>query len=294
MRIRIVDAFTDQPFAGNPAGVCLLPAGPWPAESWMQQLAAEVNLSETAFARPSSGDPDADWDLRWFTPTIEAKMCGHATLATTHVLAADGLLDGAVRFNSLSGVLVASVEGDTITLDFPVSRPTEIAVPAGLAEALGVKPEATYRTDPLGDLLVILQDEAAVRTAKPDPKALAALTEQNALRGAILTAPAEAKGEGEREPAAPGLPPAASEPGAASGYDFVSRFFAPSHGIDEDPVTGSAHTGLAPYWAERLGREQLVGFQASARGGVVQVRLAGDRVHLTGRAVTVLDGELLV
>jgi PhzF family phenazine biosynthesis protein len=260
----------------------------------MQQIAAEVNLSDTAFARPSSGDPDADWDLRWFTPTVEAKMCGHATLATTHVLAADGLLDGPVRFNSLSGVLLASVDGESITLDFPASTPTEIAVPAGLAEALRVKPEATYRTDPLGDLLVVLQDEAAVRTATPDPKALAALTEQHAFRGAILTAPADAKGEGERGPAAPGLPPAASETGAASEYDFVSRFFAPGHGIDEDPVTGSAHTGLTPYWAERLGRERLVGFQASARGGVVQVRLAGDRVHLTGHAVTVLDGELLV
>ncbi|MEU4396042.1 PhzF family phenazine biosynthesis protein [Kribbella sp. NPDC023855] len=270
MRIRIVDAFTDQPFAGNPAGVCLLPAGPWPDESRMQQIAAEVNLAETAFARPSSGDPDADWDLRWFTPTVEAKMCGHATLATTHVLAADGLLDGPVRFDSLSGVLLASVDGETITLDFPASTPTEIAVPAGLAEVLGVKPEATYRTEPLGDLLVILQDEAAVRTATPDSKALAALTEQHAFRGAILTAPADAD------------------------YDFVSRFFAPAHGIDEDPVTGSAHTGLTPYWAERLGRERLVGFQASARGGVVQVRLAGDRVHLTGHAVTVLDGELLV
>jgi PhzF family phenazine biosynthesis protein len=271
MRIRIVDAFTDQPFAGNPAGVCLLPAGPWLEESRMRQIAAEVNLSETAFARPLTDDPDADWDLRWFTPTVEAKMCGHATLATTHVLRADGLLDGPVRFNSLSGVLVASVDGDTITLDFPASPATEIAVPAGLSEALGgLKPEATYRTDPLGDLLVILNDEAAVRTAKPDPRALARLTEQNAFRGAILTAPAKET------------------------YDFVSRFFAPAHGIAEDPVTGSAHTGLAPYWAERLGREQLVGFQASARGGVVQVRLAGDRVHLTGQAVTVLDGELLV
>lgn len=269
MRIRIVDAFTDQPFAGNPAAVCLLPAGPWPAESWMRQLAAELNLSETAFARPLAGDPDADWDLRWFTPKVESRMCGHATLATTHAMASDGLLDGRVRFNSLSGVLVASVQDDAITLDFPVSLPEEIEVPAGLPEALGLKPLETYRTEPLGDLLVVLEDEAAVRAARPDLAALAELTEREAFRGMIITA-------------------------AATETDFVSRFFAPAHGIGEDPVTGSAHTGLTPYWAKRLGREQLVGYQASARGGVVRVLLAGDRVHLTGHAVTVLDGELKV
>lgn len=269
MRIRIVDAFTDQPFAGNPAGVCLLEAGPWPAESWMLQIAAEVNLSETAFARPLPDDPDADWDLRWFTPKVESKMCGHATLATTHAMSSDGLVTGPVRFNSRSGVLVASVEGETITLDFPASPPTEIEVPAGLPEALGVQPKETYRTEPLGDLLVVLADEAAVRTATPDLAAVAELTEKNDFRGVIITAPAVET-------------------------DFVSRFFAPAHGIPEDPVTGSAHTGLTPYWAKRLGREQLVGFQASARGGLVRVRLAGDRVHLTGHAVTVIDGELKV
>ncbi|WP_020389079.1 PhzF family phenazine biosynthesis protein [Kribbella catacumbae] len=293
MRIRIVDAFTDQPFAGNPAGVCLLEAGPWPADSRMLQIAAEVNLSETAFARPLPGDPDADWELRWFTPKVEAKMCGHATLATTHALSSDGLLAGPVRFNSLSGVLVASVEGETITLDFPASPPTEIAVPAGLSEALGVQPKETYRTEPLGDLLVVLADEATVRSATPDLNALAKLTEQHAFRGAILTARAEGQGEGGAAPE-PGEPAAAAEAGAPAAYDFVSRFFAPAHGIPEDPVTGSAHTGLAPYWAGRLGREQLVGFQASARGGLVRVRLAGDRVHLTGHAVTVIDGELKV
>ncbi|GAA0959720.1 PhzF family phenazine biosynthesis protein [Kribbella koreensis] len=277
MRIRIVDAFTDQPFAGNPAGVCLLEAGPWPADSWMRQIAAEVNLSETAFARPLPDDPDADWDLRWFTPTVEAKMCGHATLATTHAMSSDGLLDGRVRFNSLSGVLVASVEDQLITLDFPVSLPAVIEAPEGLREALRIEPVEVYRTEPLGDLLVVLPDEAAVRSAAPDLIAVAELTEKFAFRGAILTAPAERDGE----------PPAA-------GYDFVSRFFAPGHGIPEDPVTGSAHTGLAPYWAERLGRERLVGYQASARGGVVQVLLAGDRVHLTGHAVTVIDGELKI
>ncbi len=269
MRIRIVDAFTDQPFAGNPAGVCLLEAGPWPDESRLRQIAAEVNLSETAFARPVPDDPDADWELRWFTPTVEAKMCGHATLATTHVLSADGLLAGQVRFSTLSGIMLASVEGETITLDFPANPPTAIEVPAGLTEALGREPVETYRTEPLGDLLVVLEDEEAVRSAAPDQFAVAELTEKGDFRGVIITA-------------------------AAGETDFVSRFFAPGHGIPEDPVTGSAHTGLTPYWAKRLGRERLVGYQASARGGVVQVLLAGDRVQLTGHAVTVLDGELLV
>jgi PhzF family phenazine biosynthesis protein len=228
-----------------------------------------VNLSETAFARPLTGDPDADWDLRWFTPTVEAKMCGHATLATTHAMAADGLVDGPVRFNSLSGILVASVEDETITLDFPASPAVAIEVPAGLPEALAAVPVETYRTEPLGDLLVVLADEDAVRSASPDLTAVAELTAKGDFRGMIITAP-------------------------AAEYDFVSRFFAPGHGIPEDPVTGSAHTGLAPYWAKRLGRERLVGYQASARGGVVQVLLAGDRVHLTGHAVTVIDGELKV
>jgi len=269
MRIRIVDAFTDQPFAGNPAGVCLLDAGPWPAESRLLQIAAEVNLSATAFARPLPDDPDADWDLRWFTPTVEPKMCGHATLATTHALSSDGLLDGSVRFNSLSGILVASVDGRTITLDFPASPPAAIDVPAGLPAALGATPVETYRTEPVDDLLVVLEHEEAVRSATPDLSAVAELTERDAFRGMIITGP-------------------------AAEYDFVSRFFAPGVGIPEDPVTGSAHTGLAPYWAKRLGRERLVGYQASARGGVVRVLLAGDRVHLTGHAVTVIDGELKV
>ncbi len=273
MRIRIVDAFTDQPFAGNPAGVCLLPAGPWPDEQWMQQIAAEVNLSETAFARPLPPDSEADWDLRWFTPTVEARMCGHATLATTHTMASDGLLGGKVRFNSLSGILRASVgEDQAITLDFPVSLPEPTEPPEGLAAALGAEPIETYRTNPLGDLLAVLSDEATVRALAPNSSALAEVTQSAASRGAIVTAPATAGSE----------------------YDFVSRFFAPAQGIPEDPVTGSAHTGLTPYWAKRLGRDQLVGYQASTRGGLVRVVLAGDRVHLTGHAVTVLDGELKV
>jgi PhzF family phenazine biosynthesis protein len=270
MRIRIVDAFTDRPFAGNPAAVCLLEAGPWPEETWMQQVAAEMNLSETAFARPLPAGEDADWDLRWFTPAVEAQMCGHATLATTHAMAADGLLGGKVRFNSRSGILVAEVgEDEAITLDFPVSTPTAIEAPEGLTAALGIEPTEVHRTEPLGDLLVVVDDEATVRSATPDQAALGELTRANDLRGVILTGP-------------------------ATEYDFVSRFFAPAQGIPEDPVTGSAHTGLTPYWAKRLGRDRLVGFQASTRGGVVHVVLAGERVYLTGRAVTVLDGDLAI
>ncbi|GAA1567106.1 PhzF family phenazine biosynthesis protein [Kribbella sancticallisti] len=279
MRIRIVDAFTDQPFAGNPAAVCLLEAGPWPDESWMHQVAAEMALSETAFARPLTDDPDADWDLRWFTPTVEAKMCGHATLATTHAMMSDGLLNdlnGKVRFNSRSGVLIASVTQDqAITMDFPVSSPETVEVPKGLIAALGAEAAGVtevYRTGPLGDLLVELDDENAVRSAVPDLAAIEVITERDGFRALLLTALADPVRE----------------------YDFVSRFFAPSHGIPEDPVTGSAHTGLAPYWAKRLGREELVGYQASTRGGLVRVVLAGDRVLLTGQAVTVLDGELKV
>jgi PhzF family phenazine biosynthesis protein len=272
MRIRVVDAFTDQPFAGNPAGVCLLPAGPWPDETWMQLVAAEMKHAETAFARPSDA-ADADWDLRWFTPAVEAELCGHATLATTHAMAADGLVDGKVRFSTRSGILTAEVAADgAITLDFPAAPPIAAEPPAGLADALGVEPVAVYRTGSLGDLLSVLSDEKAVRAIAPDLAAVAQLTTREEIRGLIVTAAAE---------------------DSEAGYDFVSRFFAPAYGIPEDPVTGSAHTVLAPYWAARLGREHLVGFQASARGGLIHVVPDGDRVLLTGRAVTVLDGTLL-
>ncbi|MFC6158351.1 PhzF family phenazine biosynthesis protein [Kribbella jiaozuonensis] len=268
MRIRVVDAFADRPFSGNPAGVCLLEAGAWPDEAWMRSVAAELKHAETAFARPSER-PDADWDLRWFTPTKEVVLCGHATLATTHALAADGKVSGKVAFASLSGILVATVEDDGITLDFPVNRPFEVPVPVGLAAALSVEPVEVYVTGELRDLLVVVRDEAAVHAVIPQYDAIAAITEREKLRGVIVTA------EG-------------------SEYDFVSRFFAPGSGIPEDPVTGSAHTSLTPYWGERLGRNELVGYQASARGGVVQVSSSGDRVYLKGQAITVLDGELLV
>ncbi|MER6450058.1 oxidoreductase [Streptomyces venezuelae] len=289
MRIHVVDAFTSRPFTGNPAGVCLLPAGPWPDDAWLGHLAAELNHPETAFALPLPAGAGADWEIRWFTPRVEANLCGHATLATVHTLRREGLLTGGpVRFLSrFSGPLTAWAEaaegagedgsaGDDgeITLDFPAAPGTEVPVPAGLADALGVRPEATFRTGALGDLLAVLADEAAVRSLRPDLAAIAALSVREEARGVIVTA--------------------AADP-AASGYDFVSRFFAPARGIPEDPVTGSAHTALAPYWAARLGRAgSLTGLQVSGRPGQVKVALHGDRVHLTGRAVTVLEATLLV
>jgi len=272
MRIRVIDAFTDRPFAGNPAAVCLLDGEDWPDETWMRQVAAEMNLSETAFAHPLPQPADADWALRWFTPVVETNLCGHATLATAHALHSDLGTPGTVRFRSRSGVLVAHSRNDgTITLDFPAAPSTEAAVPDGLADALGGKPDAAYRTGALGDLLTVFPDEPAVRAVQPDAAGLARLARRDGFRGVIVTA-------------------AAADPGR--GYDFVSRFFAPAVGIPEDPVTGSAHTALAPYWSTRLGRDDLVGLQVSARTGLVRTAVRGDRVHLTGHAVTILDGTL--
>jgi PhzF family phenazine biosynthesis protein len=271
VRIRVIDAFTDRPFAGNPAAVCLLGAGGWPEEEWMRRVAAEMNLSETAFAHPLGPGGDADWALRWFTPAVETHLCGHATLATAHALHDDRGSPGTVRFSSLSGILVTQSRADgTITLDFPAAPATEVPVPEGLAEALGARPEATFATGALRDLLAVFADEATVRALAPDPGAVARVARRDGIRGVIATAAADGD----------------------DGHDFVSRFFAPADGIPEDPVTGSAHTALAPYWAGRLGRDGLTGLQASARGGLVHTAMAGDRVHLTGRAVTVLDGDL--
>lgn len=257
-----VDAFTDEPFAGNPAAVCLLEAEADPA--WMQRVAAEMNLPETAFLRRSAGR----YELRWFTPTVEVELCGHATLATAHVLFSEGLAEAGqpVRFDSASGPLTARPGADgAIWLDFPATPAAPDDPPDGLLEALGAGP---VRWTGLGrlDYLVELEDEAAVRDLAPDVGRLRWL----GSRGVIVTAAASGTG----------------------GYDFVSRFFAPGAGIDEDPVTGSAHCALGPFWAGRLGREELTGFQASARGGLVRVRPQGDRVLLGGRAVTVLRGQL--
>ncbi|KOT84689.1 oxidoreductase [Streptomyces rimosus subsp. pseudoverticillatus] len=271
MRIRIVDAFTDRPFGGNPAGVVLLGAAGFPDTAWLQQVAAEVNLSETAFAHPLPAGGDADWALRWLTPAAEVNLCGHATLATAHVLHTTGAATGTVRFATRSGVLTTTADDSgAITMDFPTAPLTEVEVPPVVAEALGTEVLGAYDTGAnLGDLLVELADEKAVRALEPDFAALAS----PGGRGVIATAAAEA---------------------ADRGYDFVSRGFFPAVGIDEDPVTGSAHTALAPFWSARLGRDTLVGHQGPARRtGLVRTTLRGDRTLLTGSAVTVIDGELL-
>ncbi|MEU0597062.1 PhzF family phenazine biosynthesis protein [Streptomyces sp. NPDC006393] len=267
MRIRIVDAFTDRPFSGNPAGVLLLDA--FPEDDWLQKVALEVNHAETAFAHRLPEGGEADWALRWFTPATEVAMCGHATLATAHVLHTTGAHTGPVRFATRSGVLIATPAGDgAITLDFPTAPLTPVEVPDGVAEALGAEPRTAFDTGPnVGDLLLELADEKTVRSLDPDHKALAAYSS----RGIIATARAEE---------------------TARRHDFVSRCFFPNVGIDEDPVTGSAHTALAPYWSERLGRTDLTGLQASRRSGRVRTGLRGARTLLTGHAVTVIEGEL--
>ncbi|HEX8394288.1 MAG TPA: PhzF family phenazine biosynthesis protein [Longimicrobium sp.] len=254
-----VDAFADRMFSGNPAAVCLLDA---PRDAtWMQAVAMEMNLSETAFLEPR-GD---EWGLRWFTPAVEVALCGHATLASAHVLWQDGHVPppAEARFHTLSGVLTARRDGEWISMNFPAKPSQPAAAPDGLAQALGAEPVAITRSH--FDYLIEVDSEAVVRALRPD---LARLAEVEA-RGVIVTAR-----------------------GAEGEYDFVSRFFAPRVGVPEDPVTGSAHCALAPYWAPKLGREQMTGYQASARGGVVRVRLDGDRVHLGGQAVTVLRGTL--
>jgi PhzF family phenazine biosynthesis protein len=256
----VIDAFSAAPFAGNPAAVCLLDRPR--DDGWMQQVASEMNLSETAFPVPA-GD---HWHLRWFTPAVEVALCGHATLATAHALWQTGRAgpDEAVRFHTKSGLLTARREGAWIELDFPAlpSRPCE--PPPGLAEALGADlvTVGNYGMDYLCEVA----GEEALRRLRPDMARLASLK----TRGVTVT----------------------SRPAAGAAYDFVSRFFAPGAGVAEDPVTGSAHCALAPYWAPRLGKDEMVGHQASRRGGVVRVRLRGDRVLLGGQAMTVLRGEI--
>lgn len=256
-----VDAFTDTPFSGNPAAVCSLRAPR--DEGWMQQVAREMNLSETAFLAPREDD---GFDLRWFTPAVEVDLCGHATLASAHVLWETGAVPAAeaARFHTRSGVLTATRRDGQIEMDFPAERAQAIGPPPGLVRALAMTPAWTGETR--FDYLAEVESEQAVREMQPDMGLLEALP----VRGIIVTAPA-----------------------ATPGFDFVSRFFAPAVGIPEDPVTGSAHCTLGPFWSERLGKEDLLGYQASARGGVVGVRLAGERVLLSGHAVTVLRCELL-
>jgi PhzF family phenazine biosynthesis protein len=259
-RITQVDAFTNTAFAGNPAAVCILAA---PREdAWMQSVAREMNLSETAFLLKRKDG----FDLRWFTPTIEVDLCGHATLASAHVLWQDGYLEAgeAARFHTRSGLLTAVRAKDWIELDFPATPAEATDAPPGLMEALGVTPRWLGRSP--FDYLLEISDEATLRALTPDFGALRRIQ----MRGVIVTALSE-----------------------STQCDFVSRFFAPAAGIDEDPVTGSAHAALVPYWSNRLGRDQFVAHQVSARGGVVRGAVRGDRVVLGGQAVTVLSGELL-
>jgi PhzF family phenazine biosynthesis protein len=263
MRIRFVDAFTDRPFAGNPAAVCMLDDGDWPDAARMQQIAAELNLPMTAFVLPRE---DGRFGLRWFNPQLEERLCGHATLATAFVLGGDAL-----RFDTLSGELRASVAGDgAVTLDFPRADVTPRAPVDGLGDALGARPQEVFESATPHDLIALLDAQATVAALAPRLDALAAIQRRERARLVIATAPA-----------APG-----------ADHDFVSRVFSPADGIPEDPVTGSAHCALAPLWAQRLGRDRLVGRQLSERDGVVRTELAGDRVLLGGRAVLVLDGDL--
>lgn len=254
-----VDAFADRPFVGNPAAVCLLNE---PGDAaWMQQVAGEMNLSETAFLH-KAGD---SYNLRWFTPAAEVDLCGHATLASAHVLWEQGYLaaEDQARFQTRSGLLTAEFREGWIELNFPAKPEKPVQEIAGLKEALGVTP--VYVGMSQFDCLVELESEDAVRELRPDLARLVTLD----VRGVIVTSLAKARD-----------------------YDFVSRFFGPRVGVPEDPVTGSAHCVLGPFWANRLGREALIGYQVSARGGIVRVRLAGDRVLLSGQAVTVFRGEL--
>lgn len=269
-----VDAFTSHPFKGNPAAVCLLekPA----SDQWLQQVAAEMNLAETAFLTP---DPHG-LRLRWLTPTTEVDLCGHATVATVQVLrelhAASQLPDwiaphwkqSCIQFHSRSGILTAEATASGIVLDFPATAPTPATMPEQLPAALRIEPtQVVWCGQSRFDLLLRLDSAHTIRTLQPDLPALARLP----VRGVIVTAL-----------------------GDAADHDFISRFFAPASGVPEDPVTGSAHCALAPFWQPQFGRNTLFGFQASSRGGHVRMDLQGDRVRLTGQAVTVFRGSLLV
>ena len=275
-RIIQVDAFADRPFAGNPAAVLVFPErelSRWGDDAWLRSVAAEMNLSETAFPRRRE---DGGFDLRWFTPAVEVVLCGHATLASAHVLWTEGHLPAGetARFHTLSGLLTAEQAVDSAgkpwtELDFPAEPAVEVALPPGLLESLGLDAPGLERPRFVGqnrfDYLVEVTDESVVRGLRPDPIRLGAIQ----TRGVIVTSRAGAD------------------------FDFVSRFFAPGAGVAEDPVTGSAHCCLGPYWESRLGRSSLLAYQASARGGVVRVRCRGARVIPGGQAVTVLRGELV-
>lgn len=261
LRYFVVDAFTPRPFAGNPAAVVLLES--WPDSKWLQSVALEMNLSETAYlVRNSQG-----FDLRWFTPKVEVDLCGHATLASAKVLAYVESLppSSALTFSTRSGLLRAIVQNEDIELDFPVKSQSPALPPAGLVESLGAQPLYIGRNQ--FDYLVEVESATILRQLRPDFPQLASVE----CRGVIVTATSD-----------------------DSQFDFVSRFFAPAAGIDEDPVTGSAHCCLADFWGKRLAKTTMIGYQASARGGIVRVELRGDRVMLSGQAVIIAQGELRV
>lgn len=260
LRIFQVDAFTNKAFSGNPAAVCILPE---PGdESWIQNVAREMNLSETAFLYRK----DDGYDLRWFTPTTEVDLCGHATLAGAHILWEEGHVspEDTIRFYTRSGLLAATRRHDWIELDFPAEPAESVPMPAELAEALGVMPDHVGRNRL--DYLVVIDSEQTLRGLNPD----LALLSQVPCRGVIVTSQS-----------------------ISPEYDFVSRFFGPRVGVDEDPVTGSAHCCLGPFWSTLLNKTELIGYQASRRGGVVRVRLGDNRVYLGGQAVTVMRGDLV-
>ena len=255
-----VDAFTSQPFCGNPAGVCMLSQAQ--PDDWMQAVAQEMNLSETAFLLPENDG----YRLRWFTPAAEVDLCGHATLASAHILWETGRLERSqpACFYTRSGFLGASWQGDRIELDFPAKQEEACAPLPELAEILGVKPVYTGKN--LFDYLVEVENAEIVRRVRPD---FARLKEID-VRGVILTSRSD-----------------------TPEYDFISRFFAPRVGVNEDPVTGSSHCCLGPYWGQKLGKREMKAYQASVRGGVLNIRLEGDRVYLGGQAVTIFKAELL-
>jgi PhzF family phenazine biosynthesis protein len=269
--IAVVDAFTAEPYRGNPAGICVLsaPAG----DEWMQAVAIEMNHAETAFLIKCGASNQDGYNLRWFTPGGEVDLCGHATLASAHYLWETAALRPGeqARFHTRSGLLTADqlvINGIAwIELDFPAEHVAPAATPDGLAAMLGAEPVFVGRNRL--DYLVELKDEATVRSLRPDLKLIAALSNQEDARGIIVTAA-----------------------GSSGDADIVSRCFYPHFRIDEDPVTGSAHCGLAPYWMKRIGKQEIVAYQASARGGWLHLRIAGDRVKLRGQAVTTLRGEL--
>jgi len=255
-----VDAFASEPFSGNPAAVCILDNEA--DENWMQNIAGEMNLSETAFLY-SVGD---SFNLRWFTPTVEVDICGHATLASAHILWEEGYLESSeiAQFYTRSGLLIASKNADTLELNFPSDPEQEAPIPEGLKEGLGVSP--IYVGKNSFDYLVQVEDEEKVRNLNPNFDLLKTVP----ARGIIVTSVCD-----------------------SDQYDFVSRFFAPAAGINEDPVTGSAHCCLGPFWGKKLGKSKLKGLQVSRRGGVVHVSVADDRVILGGKAVTIFRGAIV-